>query len=110
MESQRRGKGILGKGEQHGQDLEARLHEPSNFLTETPSSISLFPRPLHQPPDTLCSSCLAFFINHQDSSGLLAPSESQQACGKSQVNDGWQEQGWAGRDGLEGKHIRRAGC
>lgn len=63
VEIQRRGNGMLGRGNSMDKGLVARLNEPSN-LTETLSSMSLFPRPLQQPPDTLCPSHPAFFIKH----------------------------------------------
>lgn len=50
LESQRRGKGILGRSSSMNKGLEARLSEPSNFLTETLPSMSLFPRPLGTSP------------------------------------------------------------
>lgn len=81
-------------GDSMDKDLEAGLNEPSNFLTETLSSMSLFPRPLHQPSDNLCSSQPVFFINYQESPGLLALNGSRQAHGQSQVNVGWQNWGW----------------
>lgn len=102
MWSQRRGKGILGRGDSMDKGLEARLSGSSNFLTETLSSMSLFPRPLHQPPDTLCFSFPAFFINHQDSSGLLGTKwvpaglwEEPGKCWLAEVGVG--RKGWASR-------------
>lgn len=83
-----------GWGDSMDKGLEAGLNEPSHFLTETLSSMSSLPRPLHQPPDNLCSSQPVLFINYQESPGLLALNGSWQAQGQSQVNVGWQNWGW----------------
>lgn len=115
VESQRRWKGRVflvgvGVGISMDKGLEAGLNEPSDFLTETLSSMSLFPRPLHRPPDNLCSSQPVFFINSH-SEPWASGSEWVLAGSWAEPGKCWlAELGVAGRDGPEGKHIPRAGC